>query len=177
MVEALRARGREPTRALCRWNEDLDALDASWSEDEDYEPTPERPLVYHFLGSDEVPDSLVLTEDHFFAFLVRTAAERDRIPYLIRDALTGTSLMFLGYSLYDWEFRVLLHGLVNNLSQRRKFKHVAVQLEGSYGGAAESAAARDFLKDYFQDTDINVYWGSTAQFIAELDERWQGRGR
>ena len=128
-------------------------------------------MVYHFLGTDEEVDSLVLTEDHFFSFLVRICADRDRIPYSIRDAMCSTSLMFVGFSLHDWEFRVLLHGLVRNLSQRRRFKHVAVQLELDGASEEEISAAQSFLQQYFQDADINVFWGTTGQFIAELREQ------
>ncbi len=177
MVEALKARGREPVRELCRWSEHLDWLDSQLSEEEDYVPTVDEPLIYHFFGSDEEVDSLVITEDHFFDFLVRTLTERDRIPYVVRDALSSTSLMFIGYSLYDWEFRVLMHGLVNSFSQRRKFKHVAVQLELSDAESVDTLAVQTFLQQYFQDADINVYWGSTTQFIAELREHWEGRRR
>jgi hypothetical protein len=173
MVEALVARGRDPVRSACRWSEHLDWLDSPVSARADHEPTVERPMVYHFLGTDEEVDSLVLTEDHFFSFLVRICAERDRIPYAIRDAMCSTSLMFVGYSLHDWEFRVLLHGLVRNLSQRRRFKHVAVQLEPHQMGTADPGAVKTFLQQYFQDADINVYWGSTAQFAAELREYWR----
>ncbi len=175
MTEALKAREREPVRELCRWSEDLDWLDSQLSENEDYEPTVEEPLVYHFFGSDEEAESLVITEDHYFNFLVRTSSERDRIPYIVRDALSSTSLIFIGYSLYDWEFRVLMHGLVNNLTQRKKFKHVAVQLELADVVSTDTAAVQTFLQQYFQDADINVYWGSTAQFIAELREHWEAR--
>ena len=174
LVEALKARGRQPIREVCHWSEHLDWLGSNLGEEEDYEPTPDRPLVYHLFGSDEQVDSLVLTEDHFFSFLVRTLAE-DRIPSVIRDAFSATSLMFLGYSLFDWEFRVLLHGLVNSFSRRRAFKHVAVQLELADLATANTPAVQTFLQQYFQDANINVYWGSTAQFAAELREHWDGR--
>jgi hypothetical protein len=177
MVEALEARGREPVREICRWSEHLDWLESQLSEGGDYVPTADKPLVYHFFGSDDEVDSLVITEDHFFSFLVRTLAERDRIPYIVRDAFSSTSLMFVGYSLYDLEFRVLMHGLVNNLSQRRKFKHVTVQLEPEHVGTADTVAVQTFLHEYFRDADTNVYWGSTAQFMAELREYWEGRER
>jgi hypothetical protein len=173
MAEALRALGRDPVRSACRWSEHLDRLVSPVGTSADPEPTVERPMVYHFLGTDEEVDSLVLTEDHFFSFLVRICAERDRIPYSIRDAMCSTSLMFVGFSLHDWEFRVLLHGLVRNLSQRRRFKHVAVQLEPHEMGAADPGAVKTFLQQYFQEADINVYWGSTAQFAAELREYWR----
>ena len=171
LVEALRARGAEPLRELCRWGEQLDWLESALGPD--YQPSAENPLVYHLFGSDEQEDSLILTEDDYFNFLVRTASERDRIPNFIREALSSTSLMFVGYSLYDWEFRVLLHGLVASRDTRRKFKHVAVQLDLSDSVSGDTAAVQSFLQQYFLEADINVYWGTMEQFIAELREQWE----
>jgi hypothetical protein len=173
MVEALTARGKAPVREICRWSDLLDWLPSRLAEDETYEPTPEEPLVYQLFGSDEEVNSLVLAEDDYMSFLVRVAAERDRIPNIIREALSSSTLMFVGYSLYDWEFRVLMHGLVANLNQRIRFKHVAVQLEFEEAGEADTTAVQAFLQQYFQDADINVFWGSTAQFVAELEEYWE----
>ena len=50
---------------------------------------------------------------------------------------------------------------------------MAVQLE--LEGTESPEAVRDFLERYFQDADINVYLGSTAQFMAELREHWETR--
>ncbi len=169
MVEALRAQGRQPVREYCRWHPDLDLPPSRLITG--YEPTPAAPLVYHLFGSDEEAGSLVLTEDDYLAFLVRIAAERDRIPNLIRGALASSALLFVGFNLYDWEFRVVLHGLVAGLDRRRKFKHVAVQLEFDAAGAADTTAVQAFLQQYFQEADINVFWGTSTQFLAELREQ------
>jgi hypothetical protein len=32
---------------------------------------------------------------------------------------------------------------------------------------------RNFLQKYMNAAHVNVYWGSTAQFIAELREHWE----
>ena len=173
MVEALRARGKKAEREICRWNERLDRLPSRFAEDDAYEPTPDEPLVYQLFGSDEEVNSLVLAEDDYMNFLVRVVADRDRIPNTIREALSSSTLLFVGYSLYDWEFRVLMHGLVGSLDQRLGLKHVAVQLEFAEAGTADTAAVQAFLEQYFQDADINVFWGSTTQFIAELREHWE----
>jgi hypothetical protein len=178
LVEALKAEGRDPVREICHWNESLDRLSSRFAiEDtrEIYEPTPDEPLVYQLFGSDKVFESLVLTEDDYLNFLVRVTAERDRIPNVIREALSSSKLMFIGYSLYDWEFRVLMHGLVASLDRRRRLKHVTVQLEFEEAGTADTSAVQSFLEKYFQDADINVFWGSPAQFVAELRERWEAR--
>ena len=61
MVEALRGRGKEAVREVCRWNEELEGLLPSrFEEDAGYELSADAPLVYHLLGSDEEPGSLVL---------------------------------------------------------------------------------------------------------------------
>jgi len=172
MVEALKAAGKQPSREVCRWNENLDGLPSLFEEQPDYEPTADAPLVYHLLGSDEYVDSLVLTEDAYLDYLVQVSAETERLPPTIWAALANSSLMFLGFSLRDWEFRVVMRGLVATREQRRKFKHVAVQLDLSdVQGDAESV--QSFLQQYFQNAEINVFWGTAQQFVAELREQWE----
>ena len=177
MVEALKARGKAPAREICRWNEYLDWLPSLFEEDPDYEPTVEAPLVYHLFGSDQEVASLALTEDHYLDLLIRISAERDRLPNYIRGALSNNSLMFVGYSLSDWEFRVIMRGLVATMDRRRRFKHVAVQLEFDEARSADINAVQTFLQQYFQEADINVFWGTPGQFIAELREQWDAMRR
>lgn len=116
---------------------------------------------------------MLVSEDNYLDFLVRTSGEMDRIPDYIWAALTNSSLMFLGYSLDDWEFRVIMRGLVATRERRRKLKHVGVQLELDEADETDVAAVQTFLQHYFQEADINVFWGSTAQFMAELRAQWE----
>jgi hypothetical protein len=173
MIEALQAAGKEPDREVCRWNEALDDLPSLFEDDPDYEPTPEKPLVYHLFGSDEEFDSLLVTEDHYLDYLVHISAQMERLPNRIWSALTNSSLLFLGYSLDDWEFRVILRGLVATRDRRRKLKHVGVQLEMAGAGEEETEAVQAFLQQYFQEADINIFWGTPAQFVAELREQME----
>ncbi len=172
MTEALRAAGRKPTREICRWHPYLDDVPSRFDEEADYRPTPEAPLVYHLYGNDRRPDAMVLTEDHYFDFLVRLSSEMDRLPNYIRGAFANSSLVLLGYGLWDWEFRTLLHGLIRPLDQRHRFKHVAVQLEVDHLTAGQEAV-KQFLARYFQEAKINIYWGTAEQFAAELREWWE----
>ena len=175
MVEALVARpGITPTREVCRWNKDLDGLPSCFEGSASYKPTRQAPLVYHLFGSDAEQRSLVLTEDNYLDFLIK-ASEKARIPDYIRGVLASTSLMFIGYGLHDWEFRVLLRGLVATVNRRLDFQDVAVQLEGV--SEADAAAVQDFMRKYFERANINVFWGNTAQFIAELREQWEAAQR
>lgn len=173
MAQALAAQGKQPVRELCRWHMAMDDLPSRFEEASEYHPTPEAPMVYHLFGADHELGSLVLAEDHYLDFLVRISAERDRIPDYIRGALASSALMFVGFSLADWEFRVIMRGLVATINQKLRIKHVAAQVEQVEETQAE--AVREFLEDYFKDADINVYWGSVAQFIAELREPWAAR--
>jgi len=173
MAAALTARGQAPQREICPWHRDLDWLISLFQDDANYVPSPDAPLVYHLFGHDEVPESLVLTADHYLDFLVKVSAEMERIPTYIRGALANSTLLFIGYSLYDWEFRVILRGLVATLNQRRRFKHVAVQLDSASGDFKDVDAVQHFLRQYFQNAEINVFWGNTRQFTAELRERWE----
>ena len=177
MQEALRAAGRRPARELCRWNRALDELPSLFEENPDYRPTQDAPLVYHLFGTDEQVDSLVLTTDNHLDFLVQVSAEIERIPHYIRGALANSSLMFLGYRLTDWEFRVVMRGLVATMPQRRRFKHVAVQLEPDDMAVTDVTAVQSFLAQYFQGAQINVFWGSIQQFVAELHDRWETHSR
>ncbi len=177
MTDALEANGRKPTRELCRWNERLDGLSSIFEQRPDYVPTPEEPLVYHFFGTDEEPDSVVLTEDNYFDWLVKISAEPERVPNVIQAAMTTTSLMFLGYSMHDIEFRVIMRGLVATRSQRRNIKHVAVQLDVDDVKVEDIDSVQTFLQQYFQDAEINVYWGRMEQFIAELKEQWENANK
>jgi len=177
MTEALKAAGKQPSREICRWNENLDSLPSLFEDKPDYEPTAASPLVYHLLGSDEQADSLVLTEDSYLDYLVKVSAETERIPAYIWAALANSSLLFLGYSLRDWEFRVIMRGLVATREQRRKFKHVAVQLDVDDVSAGATDEVQTFLQQYFQNAEINVFWGSAQQFVAELREQWEAASK
>ena len=77
-----------------------------------YAPTPANPLVYHLHGRLALPESLVLTEDDYLDFLVAIARDTALLPHQIQRALAGTSLLFVGYRLADWDFRVIHRGLV-----------------------------------------------------------------
>src|SRR4051812_48608032 len=72
MAEALRERARAPVQEACKWNNSPSLKKAPsplWS-DAAFEPTPANPVVFHLHGYFGLPESLVLTEDDYLAFLV-----------------------------------------------------------------------------------------------------------
>ncbi len=139
-----------------------------------YNPTPASPLVYHIHGHMQWPNSLVVTEDDYFEFLLNLARSWDTFMALIRGAFGGGSLLFLGYKLRDWDFRVLFRLLANTLKDS-EYKHIAVQL-GLMSGAqatdeAKAASAARYLGEYFKPSKIRVYRGTCQEFVAELKRR------
>ena len=176
MAEALAAQSIIPIQEICRWNKELDGLPSQFDGEVPFDgkggyiPTRESPLVYHLFGRDVDLKSLVLTEDNYLDFLIHIG-EKGRIPDYIRGKLGSTSLMLIGYSLHDLEFRILMRGLVANVERQFAYQDVAVQLEGV--NEADVGAVQDFLRKYFERANINVFWGGSAQFIAELREHWE----
>jgi hypothetical protein len=170
MSAALRACGKNPRYELCRWNEGLQTLPSVFDEPDGYRPTPEEPLVYHLHGHLDAVQSLVLTEDDFFDFLVNTP--QIGIPPLIQEALSATSLLFVGYRLADWNFRVLFRGFVELTQPSDRRLSVTVQLP-PVRSPQQRERAMQYLGRYFDKKEIVVSWGDAGDFMAELRRRWQ----
>jgi hypothetical protein len=166
MYEALAHERKEPRRDLCRWNRSP-AVAAFLRENDlsSFVPTVANPLVFHLHGSTDVPESMVLTEDDYLDFLVTISQDTSILPHQIQRALAGSSLLFVGYSLADWDFRVIHRGLVTTGEPSLRRLSVTVQLPRDARGKA-------YLDQYFGSMRLRVYWGTAEDFVSELDERW-----
>jgi hypothetical protein len=71
-------------------------------------------------------DSFVITEDHYIEYIERAADLRKLLPVKLAAKLKNSHLLFLGYSLRDWNLRVVLHRLWKE-QEGRTFKSWAVQ--------------------------------------------------
>ena len=176
LSDALVAKGKRPRVELCCWNEYVERSPSIYDDEPDYRPSVERPLVYHLYGRIQDPDSLVLTEDDYFDFLIGVTRNRDLIPPRVNRALTDSALLFLGFHMNDWNFRVLFRSIISKEggSRRARYAHVAVQIDPEEGRILEPARARRYLESYFQDADISIYWGTVEGFVRELHEHWEG---
>jgi hypothetical protein len=115
----------------------------------------------------------VLTEDDYFDYLIGVTKNDALIPPVVRRSLVDGALLFLGFRLDDWDFRVLFRSIISREgSQRRnRYAHVAAQIDPEGGRILEPEGARRYLESYFQGTDISIYWGSAEDFIKELKEK------
>jgi SIR2-like domain len=179
MSLALRSRNRNPHAEICRWSQHLRQMKDTVSV---FDAAPgfvlnkETPVVFHLHGYKDVPESLVLTEDDYLDFLVNLAQNPDLLPMQLQRAVTGTSLLFLGYRIADWNFRVLFRSLITYLERNIARKHISVQLIPLSDGvsAEQKAEAQAYLDHYYGENKIRVYWGKCANFASELRQRWTG---
>jgi hypothetical protein len=174
LAAALKASGKNPVVELCPWNEYVETSGSIYDRQPDYRPAADRPLVYHLFGRLNEPDSLVITEDNYFDFLIGVTSNKDLIPGAVRRFLADTALLFLGFQLDDWNFRVLFRSIMQQEGggRRSRYAHVAVQIDPEEGRVLEPARARKYLESYFQGADISIYWGSAEDFLRELQQRW-----
>lgn len=165
------ATGTPPVSHYFHWASQTD-------EAHDLVATRDVPLVYHMFGMLAEPDSLVLTQDDYFEWLQAWIKKRDTkvLPTPVREALTQKALLFLGYELDDWDFRVLFQGIKafgGNVLMRKR-PHVGVQLNPELQ-SIEPESAQEYLESYFGEDNVTIYWGALDSFVkrlrTELDER------
>lgn len=174
MYQALLHRNRDARQEVCRWNKLI--ADPPSIFDEGFSPSVANPVVFHFHGHTENLDSLVLTEDDYFEFLINVSKDPRLIPSRIEKAVTGSSLLLLGYRLDDWDFRVLFHMLASYMEIATSRTHVAVQIApvGDEAPEEQRKKAQNYLDLYFEKykrLDIRIYWGTCGDFMSELKER------
>jgi hypothetical protein len=166
--------GKSPASAVCAWQGEPGA-DAEPGE---LRPDPQHPLVYHLFGRLDAREAMVLTEDDHFDFLIGVTGNRDLIPVTVRRALADTALLFLGFHMEDWNFRVLFRSIMNQQGggRRKRYAHIAAQIDPEQGRAVDVERARRYLEEYFDEADITIYWGSAEDFLRELQGRMNGGG-
>jgi hypothetical protein len=166
--------------ALCPWKKGIHQPNSAFRANPDYVPSVDEPLVYHLFGRLDQPVSMVITEDDYFHYLIAISKEQERgeassqIPVLVSQAWSESALLFLGFQIHDWVFRILLHSLAGYSAHGRP-KSVAVQVDPEQGQFLQPERAAGYLKDYldkFRNLSTNVFWGSAQDFV---DELWQRR--
>jgi hypothetical protein len=169
LVRSLQAARRRPHRYLSCWHDNLRADPKLWRPPRGQEPSDNEPFVFHLHGHADSRQSLVLTEDDYLEFLVAaTINPKDLLPAAVRTALMSTSLLFIGYSITDWSFRVVFKSLLRNLPASIADRHIAVQLD------PEDDKQRTYLDQYYGGQKIDVFWGSAAEFALKLSDRTKG---
>jgi hypothetical protein len=178
LVEA----GRHPQRAVSTWNEQIDRYDDRFLQDVDWRPSRDEPLIYHLFGHLGLKESLVISEDDYMDYLVWVSQQRKQgnapseIPTRVRGAWSRNALLFLGFEIDDWIFRVLLQSIGNRGGgvRGRRFKSVAVQMNPDQSPYLDYERACRYLEKYLdQFHNLNLYWGTAQDFVRDLWDRRQ----
>jgi len=160
---ALQNAGKSPRTEVCRWHSGLESLPSVFAEN--YTPSIQEPLVYHLHGFDQYPDSLVLTEDDYFEFVVNISRDKgqgvDPVPRRVRQAMSDSALMLLGYHLPSWSFRAIFWSLIQNSPMKHQ-GIFAMKVEGD-------DRLRSYLQKYLKRVaQLKVEWVDIREYAQQL---------
>nr|AGC71508.1 hypothetical protein [uncultured bacterium A1Q1_fos_1880] len=194
LYDALIEAKRKPQRAIFEWNPFIEQVEKNSefskpAKERTYKPSKEEPLIYHLFGHIDQPMSLVITEDNYFEYLLaigrdgKSTADTVKIPPDVSSCWTTKALLFLGFQIDDWVFRVLLHSIrANQGGKYLRRPSLAVPVSPEEDSWEDVESARAFLEHYlhqFTGNPINVFWGSTQDLLNRLWDqrtRWQFQG-
>jgi hypothetical protein len=174
--DALIEQGKSPQVQLCTWKVVNDMpKQIGPVAPKGYLPSVQQPLVFHVFGNLEYPDSLVLTEDDYFDFLTSvTRAESLKklaIPSAVSSAFAASGWLLLGFQPDDWDFRVLLRGILKQPGNRQgeDCVRVAVQINPTEGLLIDPDLATEYVSSFFQAQGKMVtFWGTAGAFMTKL---------
>lgn len=169
LEKALQDNKKKVRTEVFQWHDGLTALRSVFKDEPAYEPTPEEPLVYHLHGLDRYPESLVLTEDDHLDFLTNIFREGRNIHPKVREALTTSSLLLLGYHPREWDFRTVFRGIIKPRPDSILKDNVYIQVE------KEDEHQAAYLEKYMRDAYFTIEWQEPADFIHRLYQGWQER--
>jgi len=126
--------------------------------------TADEPVVYHLFGSLEQPSSMVLSESDRLDFLVSVVSDEPPLPPKLKSALRDPdrSMLFVGFELWHWQFRVLLHVLSRD--EPRRYKSFAFETD-------DQAPDDDTREFYRSGHKIHFVGGDLLTFAEELRDR------
>jgi len=120
-----------------------------------------RPVILKIHGavdrSNPDWDSYVITEDHYIDYLTRTEIS-NLMPKPLVTALQKSHFLFLGYSLRDWNLRVILHRVWGE--QKLSFKSWAVQLNSQL-----------LDQGFWRKRDVEIFNIPLEEYITTLSDR------
>jgi hypothetical protein len=126
--------------------------------------SPDRTVIVKLHGAvdrtDPDRDSYVITEDHYIEYLSRGDVGA-HIPATILARMSRSHFLFLGYSLRDWNLRVLLHRLWG--MQQLDLKSWAVLREPS------DQVAADIEQTLWRDRgDVDLLYVALRDYVEAL---------
>ncbi len=177
--DALVEQGKKPHIQLCTWRSsgDLGITHGPQAEPQ-YVPSVEEPLIFHVFGNYHYPESLVITEDDYFEFLMEVTRNetqnRTRIPGAVASKIASSGWLLLGFQVEDWDFRVVLGSVLRQPGRVISWwrTSVAIQMNPTDERIAPERTYK-YLRKYLESqSHVNLFWSSPEQFMTQLMEHY-----
>jgi hypothetical protein len=127
----------------------------------------QRPVILKIHGAvdrtDAGRDSYVITEDHYIDYLTHTDIS-NLVPVTLAAKLKKSHFLFLGYSLRDWNLRVILHRIWGE--QTLTYKSWAIQLN-----------PESIERKFWNKRDVDILDVRLEEYVGALHERLQALSR
>lgn len=190
---ALKKAGKDPITHVCFWDGSPPPDAKSYTAASGFKPGDPRqqgfrPIVYHLLGHERFPSTMVLAEDDFLDYLKKIAldstnSQRPIIPTYLRDQLANSALVMMGLNISDWDFRMLFHGVLPLALDSPHHPCIALQIDPikhkelindeNKDQNALAKEARDYLENYFKRGNFRVILQDAGAFVRQLWQLWQ----
>ena len=123
-------------------------------------------------GLDAARDSFVIDEDDYTDFLVRVA-DKAAIPAIFAEAVSTRSFLFLGYSLRDWNFRMILSKIDRDLPYSPHARRTGARQERVESWAIQKDASA-LERKLWETRNVNIFDMDIAEFVARLRQAQGG---
>jgi hypothetical protein len=109
---------------------------------------------------------IIITEEDYIKFLTVIGREDERgVPGLIKSRIIDSTLLFLGYSLEDWDFRTLFKGLIEGLAEGAQRVSYAIQKEPP-----------EFWQEVWKKKNVEIFDLDLTKFTDDLEAKWEAFG-
>lgn len=111
-------------------------------------------------GEDFSP--VIITEEDYVQFLTIVGQENIGVPRMIQKKIVPSTLLFLGYSLEDWDFRTIYKGIIEPLPKHQARKSFAIQKDPS-----------EFWVSFWEKKGVVIYNLDLYEFAEELKANYE----
>jgi hypothetical protein len=106
-------------------------------------------------------EKLIITEDDYIEFLTIISDAERTVPPWVKRHLQHSTLLFFGYSLEDWDFRVIYKSLIESLLRDQKERSYAFQRN-----------PQRYWRDFWYGKGITICDMNHYVFAADLDRHF-----
>lgn len=131
----------------------------------------QRPVILKIHGavdrSDESEDNYVITEDHYVDYLIRPEISQ-LLPCVVNERLKNSHLLFLGYSLADWNLRAILRRIWSE--QKLEYGSWAIQKPLAVDADEATRAVWNLERAFWEGRVVEILGYELDRYVEQLTE-------